>query len=178
MSRGRLVVLGLLAAVLVSGGAVPVLAPANPTGVFASGFDAEDVAWILQRVNPALSSQQRQRIGAAVLRYSEKYGIDPQLVTAVLLVESSARPWARSRKGAIGLMQVMPHMAEPLEPAGNLTTIESNVEAGCFILADNIRRLGEEDGISAYFWGTEIRDASYLDRVREARAAVRRLSRS
>jgi soluble lytic murein transglycosylase-like protein len=178
MSRGRLVVLGLLASLLLSGGAVPVLAPAHPTDVFVSDFDAEDVAWILHRVNPALSSEQRLRIGEAVLRYSGKYGIDPQLVTAVLLVESSARPWARSRKGAIGLMQVMPHMAQPLGPAGNLTTIESNVEAGCFILADNIRRLGEEDGISAYFWGSEIRDASYLDRVREARAAVRRLSRS
>ena len=99
-------------------------------------------------------------------------------MTAVLLVESSARPWARSHKGAIGLMQVMPHVVQPLQPAGNLTTIESNVEAGCFILADNIRRLGEDDGISAYFWGSEIRDASYLDRVREARAAVRRLSSS
>ena len=96
----------------------------------------------------------------------------------MLLVESGARPWARSHKGAIGLMQVMPHVVLPLEPAGNLTTIESNVEAGCFILADNIRRLGEDDGISAYFWGSEIRDASYLDRVREARAAVRRLSES
>jgi len=75
-------------------------------------------------------------------------------------------------------MQVMPHMVIPLEIAGNLATVESNVEAGCLILADNIRRLGEEDGISAYFWGSEIRNASYLDRVRQARAALRRLSES
>ena len=178
MSRGRLVVLGLLAAVLVSGGAASVSVPSGPLASHASTFDAGDVAAILHRVNPSLSPEQRRRISAAVVRYSEKYGIDPQLVTAVLLVESSARPWARSHKGAIGLMQVMPHVVLPLEPAGNLTTNESNVEAGCFILADNIRRLGEDDGISAYFWGSEIRDASYLDRVREARAAVRRLSRS
>jgi hypothetical protein len=72
-------------------------------------------------------------------------------------------------------MQVMPHMTETLILAGNLTTIESNVEAGCSILADNIRRLGEDDGISAYFWGSEIRGVAYLDRVRAARAAVRRL---
>jgi soluble lytic murein transglycosylase-like protein len=173
-----LAVLGLIAAVLVSGGGASVPAPANPLDALASRFDANDVTDILRRVNPALSSDERRRIGAAVVRYSEKYGVDPQLVTAVLLVESSARPWARSRKGAIGLMQLMPHVVLPLDPAGNLTTIESNVEAGCLILADNIRRLGEEDGISAYFWGSEIRDASYLDRVREARAAVRRLSES
>ena len=99
-------------------------------------------------------------------------------MTAVVIVESHARPWAVSRKGAVGLMQVMPHMVGGMQLAGNLTTIESNIEAGCAILADNIRRLGEDDGISAYFWGSEIRGVAYLDRVREARATIRRLSRS
>ncbi len=183
VSRARLGVVGLLAAALVSGGAAP--APESVDSIpFASvetqlsEFGAQDVAVILQRVNPALSPRQSQRIATAVIRYSEKYEIDPQLVTAVLLVESGARPWARSEMGAIGLMQVMPHMVIPLEIAGNLATVESNLEAGCLILADNIRRLGEEDGISAYFWGSEIRNAFYLDRVRQARAAVRRLSES
>ena len=49
-----------------------------------------------------------------------------------------------------------------MEIAGNLTTIEKNIELGCLILADNIRRLGVEDGISAYFWGFDIRGVSYL----------------
>jgi hypothetical protein len=75
-------------------------------------------------------------------------------------------------------MQVMPHMAQPAEFAGNLTTVESNVEAGCMILSDNIRRLGEDDGISAYFWGSEIRGVSYLQRVRAARAAMQRATES
>ena len=104
--------------------------------------------------------------------------LDPQLVTAIILVESGARPWALSAKGAVGLMQVMPHMSEARILAGNLTTIESNVAAGCSILADNIRRLGEDDGISAYFWGSDIRGVAYLDRVRAARATVRRLVES
>ena len=125
--------------------------------------------------NPHLSTAERERIGRAVLRSSGNYRLDPQLVTAIILVESGARPWALSPKGAVGLMQVMPHMTETLMLAGNLTTIESNVEAGCSILADNIRRLGEDDGISAYFWGSEIRGVAYLDRVRAARATVRRL---
>jgi hypothetical protein len=75
-------------------------------------------------------------------------------------------------------MQVMPNMLAPLALAGNSTSIESNVEAGCRILAENIRRLGEDDGISAYFWGSEIRSVAYLDRVRAARARVRRLLHS
>lgn len=128
--------------------------------------------------NSSLSGAERRRVIEAVLRSSRRYGLDPFLVIAVLLVESDARPWAVSGKGAIGLMQVMPYMAEKLSLAGNLTTIESNVDAGCFILADNIGRLGEARGISSYFWGRRIRGVAYLERVQETRARVRDASHS
>jgi soluble lytic murein transglycosylase-like protein len=128
--------------------------------------------------NPSLSRAERDRIGDAVMRCNRRYGLDPTLVTAVIWVESRGRPWARSPKGALGLMQVMPYMAEPLGLAGNFTTIESNIEAGCRILSDNIERLGEADGVSAYFWGSNIRGVSYLNRVREARERVRQELRS
>jgi hypothetical protein len=64
-------------------------------------------------------------------------------------------------------------MAAKLDLSGSLAAIETNIEAGCWILADNIRRLGEEDGISAYFWGSDIRSVVYLNRVKKARAVVR-----
>lgn len=126
----------------------------------------------------SLSDEERTRVVEAVLRSSRRHGLDPFLVIAVLLVESDARPWAESGKGAIGLMQVMPYMAEKMPLAGNLTTIESNVDAGCFILADNIRRLGESKGISSYFWGRHIRGVAYLQKVQETRARVREASAS
>ena len=134
---------------------------------------AESIESVLADWNPHLSTSQRERVAAAVLRYGRKYGLDPELVTAVILVESGARPWVRSAKGAVGLMQVMPHMMEPLGLAGNAYTIETNIEAGCWILAHNISRLGEDRGISAYFWGSEIRGVAYLERVRAAREALR-----
>lgn len=136
----------------------------------------------LRSRNGTLSGEEQRRVVEAVLKSSRRYALDPYLVTAVLLVESDARPWAESGKGAIGLMQVMPHMAaemaEELPLAGNLATIESNVEAGCFILADNIKRLGEAQGISAYFWGRHIRGDAYLEKVEQARARVRASSPS
>lgn len=135
---------------------------------------ADAIRELLASVNPNLDGRDLSRIVAAVLRYSDKYGLDPALVTAVLLVESSARPWVRSPKGAVGLMQVMPHMMEPLGLSGNAATIESNIEAGCWILASNIRRLGEERGISSYFWGSDIRGVAYLEKVQAARDEVRR----
>lgn len=126
----------------------------------------------------SVSKEEQGRVIEAVLRSSRRYSLDPFLVTAVLLVESDARPWAESGKGAIGLMQVMPYMAEKLPLAGNLATIESNVEAGCYILADNIRRLGEAKGISSYFWGRRIRGVAYLQKVQKARERVREASAS
>ncbi len=183
MGRTRVAMLIVLAALLVSDTRVeqtePPIATANSVATSApAGFDEGQLMRFLERANTALSPNEVQRIAAAVIRYSTKYGLDPILVTQVLWVESAARPWVRSPLGAIGLMQVMPHMAAQLDLSGSLAAIETNIEAGCWILADNIRRLGEEDGISAYFWGSDIRSVAYLDRVKKARAAVRRASES
>jgi soluble lytic murein transglycosylase-like protein len=136
------------------------------------------VAAHLNTLNPSLSDRQVDRIARAVLKYSAKYDLDPALVLGVITQESTARPWVRSPKGAIGLMQVMPYMMGTLPVAGNLTTVESNIEAGCIILSDNIRRLGEQKGVLAYFWGNEIRGVGYWQRVEEARAAIRRQAES
>lgn len=174
MKRWQVLLIAVIALALVSRG----IAPPDPGAITGHTLDADAVGAIIGTANPSLSAASRQRIGRAILRSSADYALDPQLVTAIILVESGARPWALSAKGAVGLMQVMPHMSEARILAGNLTTIESNVAAGCSILADNIRRLGEDDGISAYFWGSDIRGVAYLDRVRAARATVRRLVES
>jgi soluble lytic murein transglycosylase-like protein len=180
MRRSGTIALALVCAVLVSDAAPLDVAPAaeSASSGRTAAFGEAQVADQLRRLNATLTERQLRRIAAAVLKYSDKYDLDPKLVTAVMRVESTARPWVRSPSGAVGLMQVMPHMAEPADFAGNLTTVESNVEAGCMILADNIRRLGEDDGISAYFWGSDIRGASYLHRVRAARAAMQRPTES
>jgi len=173
--RARVAALVLLAALLVSDG-MPSSAP--DAGASASTgppvFTEAQVARVLADLNPGLVAEERGRIAAAVVKYSAKYELDPALVLAVIGRESTARPWVRSAKGALGLMQVMPYMQGSLLVAGNLTHIESNVEAGCMILADNIRRLGERRGISAYFWGNDVRNASYYEAVDAARARIRR----
>jgi len=178
MSRRRVALLTLLSALLLADGPRGRDAGGGDLHGASAAFGAAEVAATLARANRELAPAEVERIASAVVRYSRKYAIDPVLVTAVLLVESSARPWARSPKGAIGLMQIMPHVIVPSMVAGNLATIESNIEGGCFLLADNIRRLGEENGISAYFWGSEIRGVAYLARVRAAREAVLRQAES
>jgi soluble lytic murein transglycosylase-like protein len=177
MKRAPVVMLSIAAIGLLMRGA-PSHSSEASSGAAPAALSAEAIGEIVRSVNPNLSDRERDRIGRSVLRSSLHHGLDPQLVTAIILVESGGRPWALSPRGAIGLMQVMPHMTGSLALAGNLTTIESNVEAGCWILADNIRRLGEDDGISAYFWGSDIRGVAYLDRVRAARATIQRIVQS
>jgi soluble lytic murein transglycosylase-like protein len=172
MSRIRLAALTLAVSAALSG--APVRLPA-PDSADVAAQRADGVAERIRFLNGALSGAEAQRIWEAVDRYSARYELAPDLVLGVLEVESHARVGARSSKGALGLMQVMPHMASALDLAGNHTTIESNIEAGCLILAHNIRRLGEEDGVSAYFWGSDIRGVSYLNRVTSAREAYRRI---
>lgn len=171
MARFQVVALSALSALMLSGR--PVQAPPPIAGVAEMERGEARVTARLAELNPHLTPGQLERIEAAIARYSAKYGLDPVLVAAVIEVESSGKPWARSPKGALGLMQVMPYMIRPMGMAGNASTVEANVEAGCAILASNIRRLGEEDGISAYFWGGNIRGDGYLRRVQAARERLR-----
>ena len=176
MSRARVAILALFAALLVVDGSPSgSLGGEVPEDVAAGSAVAapERIQAYLEHHNPLLSQREVDRIVGSVMRCSDTYGLPPYLVASVLHNESTARPWVISPKGAVGLMQVMPHMFQLFDLAGNITTIESNVEAGCLILSDSIRRLGENDGILAYFWGARIRGVSYLHRVRQTRAALR-----
>ena len=49
---------------------------------------------------------------SAVESSAARYGVDPHLIWALMTVESSHNPWAISRVGARGLMQVMPHTGQ------------------------------------------------------------------
>ena len=67
-----------------------------------------------------------RRLHAAVADHAARHALDPDLVRAVIRVESGWNPRAVSRKGAMGLMQLMPAtaaeygVADPFNPTENI----------------------------------------------------------
>jgi soluble lytic murein transglycosylase len=77
----------------------------------------------------------------ACSRASEKYGLSPALLKAVIHVESRFDKNAVSHKGATGLMQLMPETAkqvgvhDPFDPS-------ENIMGGARLLREYIERFG------------------------------------
>ena len=89
--------------------------------------------------------------GEIIDSVAEAQGVNPLLVRALIQVESKFRPTARSPKGAMGLMQLMPSTAReynvrnPFEP-------KANIEAGIKHLKSLLDRFGSrmELALAAY----------------------------
>ncbi|HEY9148558.1 MAG TPA: lytic transglycosylase domain-containing protein [Gammaproteobacteria bacterium] len=104
---------------------------------FLDRFDAEvwllDMSSRLARVMP----DERERFELLRLLHNEALRADlpPELVLAVIQVESNFDRFAISEAGARGLMQVMPFWLDELgRPEDNLFDMQTNLRFGCTIL--------------------------------------------
>ena len=92
------------------------------------------------RKSSAVASKARNFDGI-VADKANKYEIDPSLVHAVIKTESNGNPYAVSRKGAMGLMQLMPTTANDLD-VRNPFDPEENIEGGTKYLKYLIGKFG------------------------------------
>jgi len=104
------------------------------------------------RLNPAAASpapEGTSEYDPIIRRVAAEQGVDVRLVRAVIQVESAYQPRARSPKGAVGLMQLLPATARqygvsnPYDPT-------ANIEAGIRHLKALLERFPLAMALAAY----------------------------
>ena len=110
---------------------------------FADRFDAEvwllDMSTRLARFMP--DPEERLDLLRAVHREAKRAELKPDLVLALIQIESRFDRYAVSRVGAQGLMQVMPFWKNEIgRPDDNLTELHTNLRYGCQILQFYLRK--------------------------------------
>ena len=112
---------------------------------------------------------------AIIARLAEAHGVDARLIHAVISVESAYRPRARSRKGARGLMQLMPATARQYG-VGNAYKEAANLDAGVRHLKTLLDRFAVREALAAYNAGeAAVRRFGGVPPFRETRAYVERV---
>jgi len=101
------------------------IACAHPAGAAEFPASATNYATVLRTINPHLQVHQSLAYARSLLADSRRTKLDPNLIMALVTVESAWRPTAISNKGARGLGQLMPRTAaklgvNPRDPAQNL----------------------------------------------------------
>ena len=110
---------------------------------------AAEPAQVPVQAEPERSLLADTPYGDIIASLSETHGVNPMLVRALIQVESGYRPRARSSRGAMGLMQLMPSIAReynvrnPFEP-------KANIEGGIRHLKSLIDRWGYKTALAAY----------------------------
>ena len=102
------------------------------------------------RATRSVTSERARAYDDLISEHSRTQGVRPDLVRAVMQVESGFNPYARSPKGAMGLMQLMPSTAKEYK-VRNPFDPRANIEAGIRHLKALLDRLGStEMALAAY----------------------------
>lgn len=110
---------------------------------FEDRFDAE--VWLVSKSDNLAKfvkdPEERMDLLQRIHRAARRADLQPEIVLAVIEVESHFNRFAVSRVGAQGMMQVMPFWKNEIgHPDDNLTDIDTNLTYGCTILKHYLNR--------------------------------------
>jgi soluble lytic murein transglycosylase-like protein len=133
------------------------------------------------RVTKAGSSQRAALYDELILQEAGANSLSPDFVRAVIQAESAFNPWARSTKGAMGLMQLMPQTAAEFRVVNAYDPAE-NIRAGAAYLRNLLDRYDNDPklALAAYNAGPNAVDkyGRAVPPYKETRAYVARIQNS
>tara|TARA_B100000686_G_scaffold303979_1_gene341241 strand:- start:1249 stop:1920 length:672 start_codon:yes stop_codon:yes gene_type:complete len=143
----------------------------------------ERIIKVAANCKTGLKPEDLIEVSGQILEVSRKYGYDPLFLTALIVTESSFNNKARSRKGAIGLMQIVPRTGYAIAKETNLEwrgkkTLfdpESNIVLGTYYLDKLVQRFGDLNlALEAYNHGpSQLR--KYLRKGRQPKRYSRKV---
>jgi soluble lytic murein transglycosylase-like protein len=130
----------------------------------------EKIVSVITHYKTGLKEKKKDQISQHILEQSKMYGYDPLFLTALIITESSFNHRAKSKVGALGLMQIRPKTGKALASEKNMRwrgkrTLyhpEKNIALGSYYLNKLIKRFGKmHTALEAYNHGPT-RIARYL----------------
>jgi len=113
----------------------------------------QDLETVIQSV--VADPEEAETIARWVYLYSRRHNLSPELILAVIAVESHFDRFAVSNVGARGLMQIMPFWKKELgSKEDNLFNIETNIRYGSAILRIYLNRYGKMSRALAAYNGS------------------------
>ncbi|HUV06569.1 MAG TPA: lytic transglycosylase domain-containing protein, partial [Spirochaetia bacterium] len=93
------------------------------------------------------SEENEYLFSTIIQEASDRYQVDPELIRAIIMAESSCNPKAVSRRGARGLMQLMPATAKALGVEDSFNP-EHNIHGGVRYFKKLLDRFGGDVSIA------------------------------
>jgi soluble lytic murein transglycosylase-like protein len=151
--------------------------PVKPSKLILEQKVLATILSVMTDYRTGLSDQEKDQISYLILKQSKKYRYDPLFITALIITESSFNHRAKSKVGALGLMQIRPRTGKALASETNIQwrgkrTLyhpEDNIALGTFYLDKLVKRFGNvKTALEAYNHGPT-RTARYLRRGKKTK---------
>ncbi len=126
------------------------------------GRTIKEILEILEKQPTGLANVTKEELAEVIYEEATRYNHDPKFILALIAIESEFYNWSVSEKGAKGLMQIMPYVAQSLSPelgiewSGDRTLFNPylNIRIGIYYLSQLILDFKDiEVALTAYNYG-------------------------
>jgi hypothetical protein len=125
-------------------------------------YAIREILGVLERYPTGLANVTKEELAEVIYDEANRRNQDPKFILALIAIESEFYNWSVSEKGAKGLMQIMPYVAQPLaqelgiEWSGDRTLFNPylNIRIGIYYLSQLILDFKDtEVALTAYNYG-------------------------